>query len=279
MIAEARRERMAPHELLRWYIDAGVDEVIGEVPIDRFAKPTERVPSPRQRIPLASPEAAGDAPVERAAADSSSAQLAAAACQSLAELRSALEAYEGCALKRTCQRTVFADGNPQARLMLIGEAPGADEDRLGLPFVGASGKLLDRILASIGLERADVYITNVVPWRPPGNRKPEPAEVQLCLPFIERHIVLVDPAVLVFLGSAPAAALLARPEAISRLRGRWMSYSPSGSARPIPAMPTYHPAYLLRTPLQKRDVWRDFLAVRKRLDDLQSRSDAEANPL
>jgi DNA polymerase len=190
------------------------------------------------------------------------------ACNSLAELKTVMEGYEGCALKRTCQRTVFADGNPQGRVMLIGEAPGADEDRLGLPFVGASGKLLDRMLASIGLERNSVYITNVVPWRPPGNRKPEPTEVELCLPFITRHIELADPDILVFLGGAPASALLARHEAISRLRGRWMDYASARLSRPVPAMPTYHPAYLLRTPHHKREAWRDFLAIRKRLDAL-----------
>jgi DNA polymerase len=177
-----------------------------------------------------------------------------------------MEAYDGCALKRTCQRMVFADGNPEARVMLIGEAPGADEDRLGLPFVGASGKLLDRMLASIGLDRNGAYITNVVPWRPPGNRKPEPTEVELCLPFITRHIELVDPDILVFLGGAPATALLAKHDAISRLRGRWNNYSSSGLARPIPAMPTYHPAYLLRTPHHKREAWNDFLSIRKKLD-------------
>jgi len=179
-----------------------------------------------------------------------------------------MEAYDGCALKRTAQRTVFADGNPQAAVMLVGEAPGADEDQQGLPFVGASGQLLNRMLASIGLDRSSVYITNVVPWRPPGNRKPEPGEVELCLPFIQRHIELVDPQCLVLLGGAAVAALLARQDAISRLRGRWMDYATPRLPRPIPAMPTYHPAYLLRTPLQKREAWRDFLAVRKRLDGI-----------
>jgi DNA polymerase len=177
-----------------------------------------------------------------------------------------MEAYDGCALKRTCRRTVFADGNPQAAVMLVGEAPGADEDQQGLPFVGASGQLLDRMLASIGLDRTSVYITNVVPWRPPGNRKPEPAEVEVCLPFLQRHIELVAPQILILLGGAAVAGLLARTDPISRLRGRWIDYASPRLARPVPAMPTYHPAYLLRTPLQKRDVWQDLLAVRKRLD-------------
>jgi len=192
------------------------------------------------------------------------------AAESLAELKAAMESYEGCALKRTCQSTVFADGNPAARLMIVGEAPGADEDRLGLPFVGASGRLLDSMLAAIGLDRGSVYISNVVPWRPPGNRKPEPAEIELCLPFITRHIELVDPALLLLLGGAAASALLARSDSISRLRGHWIDYSSKRLPHPIPAMPSFHPAYLLRTPAHKREAWRDLLAVKQRLDQLMA---------
>jgi DNA polymerase len=262
---------MSPAQLLRWYLDAGVDEVVGEQPINRFgpaagqgnAAGAPAVPSPT----AADAEVMPPRRPPPANLSGSAAHLA-AACRSLAELKEAMERYDGCALKRTCQRTVFADGNASARLMLIGEAPGGEEDRLGLPFVGASGRLLDRMLASIGLDRGSVYITNVVPWRPPGNRKPEPAEIELCLPFIVRHIELVDPALLLLLGGAPAGALLARHDAISRLRGRWVDYSSTGLPRPIPAMPTYHPAYLLRTPHHKKDAWRDFLAVRKRLADI-----------
>lgn len=269
---------MTPAQILRWYLDAGVDEAIGEQPLDRYAlaqaaavrpPPQTATPSP----PPARPTHAASTPSAPAmparspgnAGRATAANLA-MACQSLEDLRQAMEAYDGCALKRTCQRLVFADGNPQGRVMLIGEAPGADEDRLGLPFVGASGKLLDRMLASIGLDRSDAYITNVVPWRPPGNRKPEPTEVELCLPFISRHIELAAPEILVFLGGAPATALLARHDAISRLRGRWYDYSSSGLPRPIPAIPTYHPAYLLRTPHHKREAWSDFLSIRKKLD-------------
>ena len=241
--------------LLRWYVDAGADEAIGEVAVDRYTQPAPPQP------------AAAPAPAKIAAAPTqgTSAHLA-LACETLEQLRTAMEAYDGCGLKRTCQCTVFADGNPKAKLMLIGEAPGSEEDQRGLPFVGVSGQLLDRMLASIGFNRSSAYIANVVPWRPPGNRKPEPTEVELCLPFIQRHIELVDPKVLVLLGGASAAALLARQEAISRLRGRWMDYSSPRLPRPIPALPTYHPAFLLRTPLQKREAWRDFLAVRKRLE-------------
>jgi len=250
--------QLSPAALLRWYLDAGVDEAVGERPLDRYA-PAPPVPQPAVPAAVA---ATGPTPPP-----ATSAHLA-MACSTLNELRAALEAYDGCALKRSCQRTVFADGNPESTVMLIGEAPGADEDRLGLPFVGASGRLLDRMLASIGLDRNNAYITNVVPWRPPGNRKPEPAEVELCLPFIQRHIDLVAPSVLVFLGGVPTSALLARQDPISRLRGRWADYSSSRLASPIPAMPTFHPAFLLRSPHQKKDAWRDFLAIRKRLDGI-----------
>ena len=150
--------------------------------------------------------------------------------------------------------------------MFVGEAPGAEEDRRGLPFVGASGRLLDRMLAAIGLDRGNVFITNVIYWRPPGNRTPLPAEVAACLPFVERAIELVDPAVLVLLGGASAKTLLGRQEGIMRLRGRWHSFATPRMASPIPAMATFHPAYLLRSPGQKREAWRDFLAVRERLD-------------
>jgi DNA polymerase len=252
---------LSPAQCLRWYLDAGVDEAIGERPVDRFRLPAK----PSAVDPHAMPPQAAVSVIPAAAVHHTSAHIA-LACRTLAELKAAMEAYDGCALKRTCQRTVFADGNPEAQVMLVGEAPGADEDRLGLPFVGASGRLLDHMLASIGLDRQSVYIANVVPWRPPGNRKPEPTEIELCLPFIQRQIELVDPAVLILLGGAPTSALLARQDAISRLRGRWVDYSSPRLARPIPAMPTYHPAYLLRTPLHKREAWRDLLAVRKRLE-------------
>jgi len=249
---------LTPAQLLGWYLDAGVDEAIGDVALDRYALADRRA-----HAPLAVDAASGQSPDRPAVAAPPSTEAAvrgaadlASACHSLEDLRAAMEAYEGCALKRTCQRTVFADGAADAPVMLIGEAPGADEDRLGLPFVGASGKLLDRMLASIGLERGAVYITNVVPWRPPANRKPEPTEVALCLPFIVRHIELVRPALLVFLGGAPATALLGRHDAISRLRGRWFDYQSPGLVAPIPAMPTYHPAYLLRTPHHKREAWK-----------------------
>jgi uracil-DNA glycosylase len=263
---------LAPIELLRWYLDAGVDEAVGEVALDRFAlsrqpapPPAAAHPAPRPRPP--SPPARAPEETERTAIPGTSAHLA-ANCASLDALKAALEAFDEVALKRTALSTVFADGNPQAEVMLIGEAPGQEEDRRGVPFVGKSGKLLDRMLASIGLDRDNAYITNVVPWRPVDNRKPTPDEVAVCLPFLVRHIELVAPRVLVLLGGASASAVLGRHEGISRLRGRWYDYASPGLPAPIAALASFHPAYLLRTPEAKRGAWRDFLMVLKRLGEL-----------
>jgi len=192
------------------------------------------------------------------------ARSAAKNAKTLDELRTILANFEGCALKRTASQLVFADGNPEARLMLVGEAPGRDEDIEGLPFVGRSGKLLDRMLTAIGLDRSSVYIANIVPWRPPGNRTPTPQESQICLPFILRQIELADPDILVCLGGPSAQTLLGIKEGITKTRGRWFSFETG--KREIRAMPTFHPAFLLRSPLQKRFAWRDFLAIKKALD-------------
>jgi DNA polymerase len=193
----------------------------------------------------------------------------ASAAATLDDLRTMLDRFEGCALRATASRLVFADGNPQARVMLVGEAPGRDEDLQGLPFVGRSGQLLDRMLAAIGLDRTSAYIANIIPWRPPGNRTPTPQESQICLPFIRRQIELADPEVLVCLGGPSAQALLGVKEGIMRTRGRWFSYR---STREIRAIATFHPAFLLRSPLQKRIVWRDFLAIKKALETDQLRT-------
>jgi DNA polymerase len=187
---------------------------------------------------------------------------AAATAATLDDLRAILAQFEGCALRTTAKQLVFADGNPAGRVMFVGEAPGRDEDIQGLPFVGRSGKLLDRMLAAIGLERSAVYIANIVPWRPPGNRTPTPQESQICLPFIRRQIELADPDVLVCLGGPSAQSLLGVREGIMRTRGRWFPYQ---STREIRAIATFHPAFLLRSPLQKRIAWRDFLAIKKAL--------------
>ena len=191
------------------------------------------------------------------------ARAAAKNAKTLEELRGILDKFDGCALKATATQLVFADGNPQAKVMLVGEAPGRDEDLEGLPFVGRSGKLLDRMLAAIGLDRSSVYIANIVPWRPPGNRTPTPQESQICLPFILRQIELADPEVLVCLGGPSAQTLLGIKEGITKTRGRWFNFDTG--KREIRAMPTFHPAFLLRSPLQKRFAWRDFLAIKKAL--------------
>jgi DNA polymerase len=186
---------------------------------------------------------------------------AARSAASLEDLRAIMQGFTGCALRVTATQLVFADGNPQAQVMFVGEAPGRDEDIAGLPFVGRSGKLLDRMLATIGLDRTSVYIANIVPWRPPGNRTPTPQESQICLPFILRQIELADPDILVCLGGPSAQTLLGIKEGITKTRGRWFNFDTG--KRQIRAMPTFHPAFLLRSPLQKRFAWRDFLAIKK----------------
>ena len=267
---------LALDDLLRWYLDAGVDETIGEVPQDRFAAaaPPATLPAAPVRAVAASARPVAEAapfgpatPSGPNRAISGTAAHLAAACATLPALKAALEGFDGLALRQTAASTVFADGNPEAAVMIIGEAPGQEEDRQGLPFVGKSGKLLDRMLASIGLDRTtNAYITNVLPWRPVENRKPTPDEVAVCLPFVARHIELVDPQVLLLLGGAAAAAILARHDGISRLRGHWFEYASPGLSRPVPVLATFHPAYLLRTPEAKRGAWRDLLLVKKRLD-------------
>jgi DNA polymerase len=189
-------------------------------------------------------------------------------CTTLAELKAAITSFEGCELKRFATNTVFADGDPSGRIMLIGEAPGRDEDLQGLPFVGRAGQLLDRMLAEIGLDRRKVYITNVLNWRPPQNREPSPEEAAACLPFLHRHIELADPKLLILLGAVSVRHVLGITEGIMRVRGKWNLYQSVGLNRSIPVMPTLHPAYLLRQPAAKRLAWRDLLAVAEKLGQL-----------
>lgn len=267
-------------ELLEWYLEAGVDEAIGEAPRDRYR---ETPPAPPAAARRATPEpsssrAAPQPPAARAvprqpagdllamASPRSAAQSAgelAAACATLDELAEAVRNFEGLALRETATNLVFGDGNPEARVMIVGEAPGADEDRQGLPFVGVSGQLLDRMLAAIGLDRRHVYITNMLHWRPPGNRKPTTAEITASLPFIERQIELVAPQILVPVGGTAASTLLGTAQGITKLRGRWCFYRRPGVE--IPALPTYHPAFLLRQPGLKRDSWHDLLEIKSKL--------------
>jgi uracil-DNA glycosylase family 4 len=262
MDAEARDARQAAAELLNWYVAMGVDAPLDEIPHDRLAEARAALgpaapppaPEPTTRPAFAAADA-GDVAAQ--------ARLLARSASTLDELRTLLEQFDGCALRTTAKSLVFADGNPQARLMFVGEAPGAEEDRLGLPFVGRSGQLLDRMLAAIGLDRSGCYIANIIPWRPPGNRTPTPQESAVCQPFIARQIELADPDILVCLGGPSAQALLGLKDGIMRSRGRWSEYD-TGTRR-IRAMATLHPAYLLRQPLQKRLAWRDFKAIRAAL--------------
>jgi DNA polymerase len=268
--------RVKIRALLEWYAAAGVDEAIDPRPHNRFSPSTERqdasggigvVPSSPERRAPPPPE---PAPRRRAEPHTTSdaarsAREAASACRSLDDLSAALSGFEGCALKRTATTTVIGDGNPAAPLMIVGEAPGAEEDRQGLPFVGAAGRLLDRMLSAISLDRQGAYITNILPWRPPGNRTPTAEEIAVCQPFVERQIELIGPRVLVLVGGISAKALLNRTEGITRLRGRWYQFATEGLAAPIDTMATFHPAYLLRQPAAKREAWRDWLAVQERL--------------
>lgn len=266
----------AARALLEWYLDAGVDEAIGDLPVDRYRAPAAvetPAPQPHSAMPTADRMGPSMPPppeppplVARGEAARTAAEVAAAASD-LDALKAAFSAFNGCALKQTAMNFVFADGNPKGRLMFVGEAPGAQEDRQGLPFVGPAGQLLDKMLAAIGLERAkDAYITNMLPWRPPGNRQPTDAEIAACLPFTERHIRLVAPEILILVGGTAAKTLLRTNQGIMRLRGRWFSYQGPGMDAPIPARALFHPAYLLRSPAQKREAWQDLLAIRHRLD-------------
>jgi uracil-DNA glycosylase family 4 len=256
-------------ELLDFYLAAGVDALVGEEPSNHFAAEPAPVRAPQPVAPSTNIEIkdravaphAPPAPDEAAMA----ARAAAKGARTLNELRAILEKFDGCALKTTATQLVFADGNPAAKVMFVGEAPGRDEDIEGLPFVGRSGKLLDRMLAAVGLDRTSVYIANIVPWRPPGNREPSLHETEVCLPFILRQIELADPDILVCLGNPSAKTLLGLKEGITKTRGRWFKFNTG--KREIRAMPTFHPAFLLRSPLQKRFAWRDFLAIKKALED------------
>ncbi len=241
---------------LRWLVEAGADEAVDEVAHDRMARHAAAPPGPGARSPKpAAPKLTSNDAVLASARD------LARGAQDLAQLRAALDSFDGCPLRHDATNLVFADGDPRARVMILGEGPGAEEDRQGLPFVGASGRLLDRMLACIGLDRTSVYISNVLFWRPPGNRTPTGHELAACLPFVERHIELVDPAFLFLIGGTPAKTLLGRSEGILRLRGKWAHYQHPGMPRPIPALPSLHPAYLLRQPGQKRLAWQDLMAL------------------
>ena len=265
--------------LLRWYVDQGIDEAIGEDAIDRFAAPAPQptplpvqqrapaAPTPIRPAPAAAAPPRGPVPIESPQLVEDARALA-QRCNSVEALEAAVRAFEGCALKRTAKNTVFADGVAGSPVMVVGEAPGADEDRLGKPFVGVSGQLMDRMFDAIGMSRErDLYITNILFWRPPGNRTPTLAEQAICMAFTRRHIELARPKVLVLAGGTAAKSVLDTTEGIMRLRGKWTSLSlDDGSA--VPTLPTFHPAYLLRTPASKRQSWSDLLSLDKKLREL-----------
>jgi uracil-DNA glycosylase family 4 len=265
-------------QLLAFYLESGVDCTLAEEPVDRLAEPdipAARAPvrepatlRPAREMPFTAPAVPRSeiAPAPEAAV--ASAREAARTAPTLEALRALLQNFEGCALKNTATQLVFADGNPEARIMFVGEAPGRDEDIEGLPFVGRSGKLLDRMIAAIGLDRSKAYIANVIPWRPPGNRTPTPQETQICLPFIQRQIELVNPDVLVTLGNPSTQTLLQTRDGIMKTRGKWFDYDTG--TRTIRAMATFHPAYLLRSPSYKRMSWQDLRAIAKVLEQAPS---------
>ncbi len=264
---QAYHEYHAALAALRWQLEMGASEAIGDVPVSRFdlpekspaSRPRRRAAPPPAVSPTAAPAAATPDPVTLA-------RQAAAAAADLPALEAAIAAFEHCELKRGARNTVFADGHPSARVMVIGEAPGRDEDRLGRPFVGRAGQLLDRMLAAIHLDRTaeganGVYITNVLPWRPPQNREPTPEEMAMLTPFLERHVELAAPDLLILMGNTPCQALLGR-RGITRMRGKW------DQAMNLPVMPMFHPAYLLRNPAAKREAWADLLEIQDRLRHL-----------
>jgi uracil-DNA glycosylase family 4 len=275
--------------LLQWQIEMGADEAIGEAAVDRLAAassppPTLRATSPSMgegSVAVSAPPrpATHKAPAaaappraltESAAEPVQSARVLAAQAATIEQLAALVAGFDVCPLKSTATNTVFADGNPAAPVMIIGEAPGADEDRLGKPFVGRAGQLLDKMLAAIQLDRTGVQITNVIYWRPPGNRKPTAPEIASCLPFVFRHIVLSRPKVLVLAGGTAATTLLDTADGITRLRGRWFDLAVPGLDAPLPTLPMFHPAFLLRSPERKREAWRDLLALKAKLAELGS---------
>jgi uracil-DNA glycosylase len=295
MSALINMEPVEAAALLRFYVDSGVTEGLSDEAVNRYelapvaqaagsaesvtaraADAPRRVPADRPSFstnaptgssPASSPAAIPlDALPQDALALAETARAIAQSCSSLEELRDALSKFDACPLKSTAKNLVFADGNPEADIMLVGEAPGRDEDIQGLPFVGQAGHLLDRMLASIELDRAKSYLTNVLPWRPPGNRAPTPSELAMCAPFVERHIELAAPKLLLLVGAVSAKQMLGSNSGIMKLRGKWETVKVGNQE--IPALPIFHPGYLLRVPAQKRLAWRDLLSFREKMSGL-----------
>ena len=275
MVSYTDRSKLNATQALKWLIEMGADEITSDTPINRFVIKNQsnsskikdtatRIVQPANEL-VSRPAPVGKnqmAPAEGA----HDAATGASAATDIEKLRAVVEKFDGCALKFTATTTVFSDGNPAADLMIIGEAPGVDEDKCGRPFVGPSGILLDKILHSIDLDRSnDCYITNVLFWRPPGNRNPTNSEIAACLPFVWRHIELKNPKIIILLGGIATKTILNTQEGIMRLRGKWANIQLANANREIPCMPTFHPSFLLRQPNQKRQAWRDFRAVKTKL--------------
>ncbi len=276
---------------LQWYAEAGVDLAVNNTPTNWFAlpkpgkaKPTAApeapasstiIATPRPAAPSFSPPPKATAPAPHATQGTqeavAKAKEAAAKASTITELRAAVEAFDGCALKKMATNTVFADGTENAPIMFIGEAPGADEDRQGIPFCGTSGQLLDKMLAAIGLSRAEnAYISNTVFWRPPGNRNPTEEELMICRPFVEKHIALAKPKLLVMVGGIAMKSLLNETQGITRMRGHEHRYHHDQMDAAIPAYALFHPSYLLRQPAHKALAWKDLLQIKAHLSRLEA---------
>ncbi|CCZ21795.1 uracil-DNA glycosylase family 4 [Acetobacter sp. CAG:977] len=254
-------------EILKWYQTAGVDECILDSPQNRFETSAATPQNVGKSMPIPTPKpATATEPAQRPLAADAGTALLAQKASSLEDLKSVMLNFNGCPLKNSATNMVFGTGNPNADVMIIGEAPGNEEDRQGIPFVGVSGQLLDKMLASVGLNRESVYISNVLPWHPPANRKPSEEEVSLFLPFLKRHIALVNPKILLLLGGSAVAALTGITQGITRIRGKWLTYASENTE--LPAMPSFHPAFLLRSPAQKKAAWHDLLALKEKMNEL-----------
>ncbi len=255
---------MNPKALLEWYIEAGVDEAVAETPQNRFVKPVqgvkdEAMPRPKAAAaPVLTPPPSQAVALARELADKA---------KTLDELREMVKNFDACALKKTAMNTVFADGNPNAKVMVIGEAPGEQEDKQGIPFCGMSGQLLDKMLATIGLTRQNFYITNTIFWRPPGNRNPSPEELAMCEPFMEKHIALINPTLLICTGGVSATNVLKSKLGISKLRGHLQQYQNRYMEKPVDVAVIFHPSYLLRSPGQKKLAWFDLLQIKQWLNE------------
>ena len=267
-------------DLLQWYLQSGVNEVLEDQPVNRFRKPEPghvhqtKIQPTHQNLVTNDPSLyttpvslKNKTPVKLFSKEevTRKANISANEASSLKELKIAIEAFEDCPLKVTAKNLVFGDGPMNADLMFIGEAPGAEEDRHGVPFIGPAGKMLDRMLAAIKVCREDAYITNILPWRPPGNRTPTDSEISACIPFIERHIELINPKILVLVGGTAAKTILETNQGIIRSRGKWYDYSVKSLGKTIPARAILHPAYLLRSPAHKKETWFDLLEISQKL--------------